>query len=159
MTAPFSFSITISILGFFVILVWRFRETHSPVTIRKIVAPPLGMSTGLCMFLIPAFRIPWSWAFVSFALGALVLVYPILRTTNMWSDLSTRSIRIKRSPIFFFVLIVLALLRFAARAWIGQFVSTTQTAALFYLLAYGMILRWRFTMVGQFRRLSPIPTD
>ena len=40
------------------VLAWRVREGRTAVTLRKIVIPPLGMATGFCMFLVPAFRIP-----------------------------------------------------------------------------------------------------
>ena len=45
--------------------------------------PPLAMSTGFVMFLSPEFRVPWSWAAGAFVLGALVLSYPLLRTSRL----------------------------------------------------------------------------
>jgi membrane protein CcdC involved in cytochrome C biogenesis len=159
MNAPFASSLVLSLVGFLTILAWRIRETHSPLTLRKIVAPPMGMSTGLCMFAAPAFRVPWPWALVSVSLGATILAYPLLRTTDLHADPTTGTLKMKRSPAFFFVFVGVALLRFIARAWISQLVSVPQTAALFFLLAYGMILRWRFAMARQFCRLSPIHGD
>jgi len=35
------------------------RETRSPVSVKKIVVPPMGMATGFAMFLMPAFRVPF----------------------------------------------------------------------------------------------------
>ena len=32
----------------------RMKASHRPVTIRKILIPPLGMSTGFLMFVVPA---------------------------------------------------------------------------------------------------------
>jgi len=46
-------------------IAWRLRETSRPVSMRKIVGPPLGMSTGLAMFLAPAARVRWAWAGVA----------------------------------------------------------------------------------------------
>lgn len=159
MNSHLLFSVVGPIVGFFVILLWRVRETQSPVTIIKIVAPPLGMSTGFCMFFAPPFRLPWSWALVSLAIGATVLAYPLLRTTRLWADVSKGTVMVKRSPAFFLVFVILALVRFFARAWIGQYISVTQTAALFYLLAFGMIVHWRIAMVRQFLRVSCVATS
>ncbi|MBS1859683.1 MAG: DUF1453 family protein, partial [Acidobacteria bacterium] len=65
-----AFGITGSIFGALAVLVWRVRESRSAVSLKKIVIPPLGMATGFCMFVVPAFRIPWAWAGVAFAIGA-----------------------------------------------------------------------------------------
>ena len=40
------------------VLVWRWHETRTPVTLKKIVIPPLGMATGFCMFFAPQMRVP-----------------------------------------------------------------------------------------------------
>ena len=49
----------------------------------------------------------------------------------------------KRSSAFFAVIIVLAVVRYLARGFFDRFLSLEQTGAIFYLLAFGMILRWR----------------
>ena len=121
---------------------------------RKIVAPPLGMSTGLCMFVVPAFRLPILWAVAAIIAGATLLAYPLLRTSRLHLDPASGSVSIQRSPAFFFVFGALALLRLGAHAWIGSFLSLPQTAGLFFLLAYGMILRWRIDMVREFKGLT-----
>ena len=35
---------------------FRLREARRPLTARRIVLPPLGMSTGAFMYLVPNFR-------------------------------------------------------------------------------------------------------
>lgn len=59
-----------SLLGAAAVIAWRFRETRSPVSTRKILIPPLGMSTGFSMFIAPGARVPWSWAAFAFFAGA-----------------------------------------------------------------------------------------
>src|SRR4051812_2322694 len=76
-------SVASAILGFFAVMAWRIREGRTAVTIRKIVIPPLGMSTGFCMFLVPAFRVHWTWAATAFLAGAIVLAYPLIRTSRL----------------------------------------------------------------------------
>ncbi len=64
-------------------LTWRMRETRSPVSARKIVIPPLGMATSFSMFLLPAFRVPWTRAIGAFLLGAGAFAYPFLLTSHL----------------------------------------------------------------------------
>ena len=61
-----------SLVGLAAVLVWRIREARGPVSLKKIIIPPLGMATGFSMFVVPAFRIPWTWAVAAFIVGAVV---------------------------------------------------------------------------------------
>jgi membrane protein CcdC involved in cytochrome C biogenesis len=141
-----------SIAGAIAVLVWRVRETRTPVSARKIIIPPLGMATGFSMFLAPPFRVPWLWALVAFLSGALVLAYPLLRTSRLTRDGDT--VMAQRSHAFFAVIIVLAGIRVAARNYLDSVLSVQQSAGLFFILAFGMILRWRTEMFLQYRALT-----
>jgi len=141
-----------SIAGFVAVMAWRIREGRTAVTMRKIVIPPLGMATGFCMFLAPAFRVPLAWAAASFVIGALVLAYPLLRTSRLTLD--GESVMMQRSRAFFVIIVVLAVVRILARGYLDQVISVEQTAALFFVLAFGMILRWRMSMFFEYRRLT-----
>src|SRR5438270_7093287 len=72
-----------SLVGLAAVIMWRVRETRSPVSTKKIVIPPLGMATGFSMFIVPGFRIPWAWAGTAFLIGAFALAYPLLLTTRL----------------------------------------------------------------------------
>lgn len=133
------------------VLAWRVRETKSPLSTPKIVIPPLAMSTGFSMFLMPAFRVPWLWAVGAFLLGALVLSYPLGRTSTL--ERRGDVVVMQRSRAFLVILVGLLAVRIALRGYIGQLVSPRQTAAIFFILAFGMILRWRVGMYRQYRRL------
>ena len=145
-------SVATAVLGFFVILAWRIREGRTPVTLRAIVIPPLGMATGFCMFLAPPFRVPWSYAAVAFLLGALALAYPLIRSSRL--TMQGNVVMVQRSRSFFVVLIALAVIRIAAHAYLDTLISVPQTAGLFFILAFGMILRWRTSMLLEYRRLT-----
>ncbi len=144
-----------AVVGAVVIMLWRVRETRRPVTARKIIIPPLGMSTGLCMFLVPQLRIPLSWALYALASGALVLAYPLIKTSRLTRN--GEAVMLERGRAFIWILVGLVVVRLSARAYVGRFVSPTQTAAIFFLLAYGMIVRWRATMWFQYRALLAQP--
>jgi membrane protein CcdC involved in cytochrome C biogenesis len=145
-------TLTSAVLGFLVIMAWRIGESRSAVTARKIVIPPLGMATGFCMFLVPAFRMPWTWALAAFLVGGLLLAEPLVRTSHL--KLVGETVMMHRSPAFFFVIVVLALVRFLARGYLDRFITIEQSGGLFFILAFGMIVRWRVTMYLAYRRLT-----
>lgn len=141
-----------SMLGAGAVLVWRARETRSPVTAPKIVIPPLGMATGLAMFAYPPTRIPLSWALAAFAIGALVFSPVLVRTSRL--AIEGDAIMLQRSKAFLAILLGLVAVRLAARAWVEQYVDPFQTGALFFLLALGTVLVWRTQMLLEYRRLK-----
>ena len=146
-----------SLAGMAAVFVWRVREGRSAVTARKIIIPPLGMATGFCMFAVPGFRVPWTWFALAFLVGAVALAYPLLATSRLERD--GDAIMMKRSGAFFAVVIVLAAIRFLARGYLDTIITVEQTAALFFVLAFGMILRWRMSMLMEFRALTAQPAE
>jgi len=152
MQLPLGSSIFVSLAGLVVVIIWRLREVRSAVSLRKIIIPPLGMATGFCMFFVPAFRIPWSWAGAAFLIGAVALAYPLLLTTRLIRQ--GDAIMMKRSSAFLAVLFVLAAIRFLARGYFDTILTVQQSAALFFVLAFGMIVRWRTRLLIEFRRLT-----
>lgn len=133
-------------------IVWRVREARSAVSVRKIILPPLGMATGFSMFLVPAFRIPWVWAGFSFVIGAFCLAYPLLKTSRLVRQ--GEEVMMQRSSAFFAVILVLAAIRILARRYFDTFLTVQQTGALFFVLAFGMIVRWRAQMLVEYRKLT-----
>lgn len=139
------------VVGGIVIILWRVRETRVPVTAKSIVIPPLGMSTGFGMFFAPVMRVPWTWAVAALLAGALLLALPLIHSTQLVPRDGV--VYMRRSRAFLVILLVLLGIRLALHDYIGHLVSPLQTAALFYLLAFGMIVRWRATMYVQFRAI------
>jgi len=140
-----------SLAGLIAVLTWRVREARGAVSIRKIVIPPLGMATGLAMFVVPAFRIPWAWGIIAFLTGAAALAYPLLLTSRLVRQ--GDAVMMQRSNAFFGVILVLAAIRLLARGYLDTVLSAPQTGAVFYLLALGMIVRWRVQMLLEYRKL------
>lgn len=145
-----------SVLGALAVMAWRVRETTRPVTVRKIVIPPLGMSTGFSMFLYPPTRIPFTWALVAFLFGVLVLSYPLVKSSKLTRVGDT--VMLKRSPAFLWIIVGLFAVRFAARRYVEQYVDPLQTGALFFVLAFGMIVTWRVRMYLEYKRLISQPS-
>jgi membrane protein CcdC involved in cytochrome C biogenesis len=151
MQLPGEMSIVASLLGLAGVILWRVREGRTAVSIEKIVFPPLGMATGFSMFLAPAFRIPWIWAGIAFLTGAFALAYPLLRTSRLIRQGDV--VMMQRSKAFFVVILALAAIRFLARGYCNSFLSLQRSGALFFVLAFGMIVRWRATMLLEYRKL------
>lgn len=135
---------------------WRLAESRRPVTTRSILLPPLGMSTGFLMFVAPATHVPWTWAAAALLLGAAVLAIPLARSSSLVRV--DGRIELKRSRAFLWILLGLVAVRFVLRAEVERHLSLPQTGAIFFLLAFGMIARWRIAMLLAYRRLVAEPS-
>ena len=152
MVSPALTTAVVSLFGLCAVLAWRVREGRTAMTLRKIVIPPLGMATGFCMFIAPAFRIPWAWAAAAFLVGAIALAYPLLLTTRLIRQ--GDAIMMKRSGAFLAVIFILAAVRFLARGYFDTLLTVQQSAGLFFILAFGMIVRWRAKLLIDFRKIT-----
>ena len=143
--------IATSVAGAAAVLLWRLRETSRPISVKGILLPPLGMSTGLGMFVVPAFRVPWTWALGAFATGALALAYPLIRSSKL--SVVNGELMMQRSRAFLAILLGLAALRIGLRDYLGHLLPPRETASVFFLLAFGMIVRWRLWMYFRYRAI------
>jgi membrane protein CcdC involved in cytochrome C biogenesis len=144
-------SVGAAIVGTLAILAWRVRESRRPVSLRSLIIPPLGMSTGFSMFAVPAFRIPWTWGLAAFVVGAFVFAYPLVSSPQL--TMEDGLIMMRRSRWFLAVILALAAVRLGLRQYISGLISVQQTAGLFFVLAFGMIVRWRTTLLLEYRQL------
>jgi membrane protein CcdC involved in cytochrome C biogenesis len=142
-----------SAIGMSAVVAWRIRETRRALSVPAIVLPPLGMSTGFIMFVRPEFRLPPMWAAVAFLAGFLVFSYPLIRTSRLTRV--ENQVLLRGSRTFLLVILVLAALRLALHGYVEHIVSPMQTAGIFFVLAFGMIVRWRADMLIKYRALCP----
>jgi membrane protein CcdC involved in cytochrome C biogenesis len=145
-------SMGVAVLGALAVLAWRLHESRRPVSLRGLIIPPLGMSTGFSMFAVQAFRVPWTWGLSAFVLGAALLAQPVIHTSRLTREGDV--VMMRRSPWFIVIILVLAALRLALREYVGTLISPQQTAGLFFILAFGMIVRWRSSLFFQYQRLT-----
>ena len=141
-----------ALIGTLAILVWRVRESRRPVSLGSLIIPPLGMSTGFSMFAMPAFRIPWTWGLAAFVLGAFVFAYPLVSSPQL--TIEDGLIMMRRSRWFLVVILGLAAVRLGLREYVSSIISVQQTAGLFFVLAFGIIVRWRTTLLMEYRQLT-----
>ena len=157
MFLPSATAITGSVASLIAILTWRVQEGRRPVSVKKIVIPPMGMATGFSMFIVPAFRIPLLWGAIAFLVGAVALAYPLLVTSRL--VLQGEVVMMQRSNAFFTVILGLAAIRLLARGYLDTVLSVQQTGAVFFVLAFGMIVRWRARMLLEYRKLTRAHAD
>lgn len=142
------------VIGIFmatIVLMVRMRASKKPASLKKIILPPFFMSTGFAMFLYPPMHVHVTYALFAFFVGAL-LSYPLIVTSKF--EVVGRDIYLKRSKAFFFILVGLVLLRLALKSYVGMYVSMEETAGLFFILAFGMIVPWRVAMYFEYVKLN-----
>lgn len=130
----------------------RMKASHRPVTIRKILIPPLGMSTGFLMFVVPETHVPWLWALIALLVGWFIFSYPLIRSTKF--ERINGEIFATRSRSFVFILLGLLAVRLILHEVIQRYVTIPQTGGLFFLLAFGMIVRWRVYMYKHYQEVA-----
>jgi len=86
-----------------------------------------------------------------------VLAWPLARTSQLVR--SGDAVVMRRSRAFLWILLGLVAVRYGARAYVEQFMTTPQTGGVFFLLAFGAIVRWRVAMLLAYLKLRDPPED
>lgn len=144
-------TLLIPLIAGIMVIFLRLRASGRPTSLRKIVLPPIGMSTGLMMFLVPATRIPWTWGVAAFLVGAVFFSYPLIRSTRL--ERVGYKVYLQRSKAFLWIIVIMLAVRIALHDWVERHISVMQTGGVFYLLAFGMIVVWRYAMLKAYIRL------
>lgn len=136
-----------AVMAFFI----RMRAAKKPVSVKKIVLPPFFMSTGFLMFVYPPTHVPVTYAIAAF-FGGAVLSYPLIATSGF--EVVGDEVYMKRSKMFLFILVGLIAIRVLLKSYIGLYIDPMETAGLFFILAFGMIVSWRIAMYFSYIRLQ-----
>lgn len=147
-------SVIVSALAGLTLIILRIRAGKQPTSLRKIVMPPLGMATGFIMFAFSATHIPWVWGLSAFLTGMLIFAFPLIVTTRL--ERVESEIYVRRSKAFIFIMLTLFIIRLSLHGVVEKYMSIPQTGAIFYLLAFGMIIPWRLAMISDFMRLKKL---
>ena len=129
----------------------RMRAAKKPASIKKIILPPLFMSTGAFMFVFPVFRVSWNQVIEAILVGVVFSIF-LIRTSKF--EVRGEDIYLKPSKSFIAILFGLLVLRIILKLVIGQTISFGETSGMFFLLAFGMILTWRLAMLKEYIRLE-----
>lgn len=129
----------------------RLKASKRPISVKRIILPPLFMSTGALIFLFPEFQLQWIKAIEAASLGA-VLSFFLIRSSRF--EIQGRNIFLIPSKSFIFILFGLLLVRIIFKLIIGSKISFGETSSMFYLLGFGMIFTWRTIMLFQYIQLK-----
>lgn len=138
------------IMGILAIMV-RTRSAKKPASAKKIILPPLFMSTGALMFIFPFFRVSPLQVVEALAVGAL------FSTVLIWTskfEVREGEIYLKQSKAFIFILFGLLLARLVGKVVLSSTIDVGELGGMFWILAFGMIVPWRLAMFWQYKKLE-----
>ena len=143
---------TVGALGMGILAIFvRSKSAKKPASAKKIILPPLFMSTGALMFIFPFFRVAPLQIVAALAVGML------FSTVLIWTskfEVRDGEIYLKRSKAFVFILIGLLLIRLVGKVVLSDTIDVGELGGMFWLLAFGMIVPWRLAMYMQYRKLQ-----
>ncbi|KIL72587.1 hypothetical protein SD77_0624 [Bacillus badius] len=136
-------------MGITVIFI-RMKAAKKPTSANKIMLPPLFMSTGALMFVIPEFRVTSMELLEAVAVGMLFSIL-LIKTSNF--EVRDEDIYLKRSKAFPIILISLLIVRIIGKVMLSSTIDVGQLSGMFFILAFAMIVPWRIAMYRQYRSL------
>jgi membrane protein CcdC involved in cytochrome C biogenesis len=129
----------------------RMKAAKKPATAKKIILPPIFMSTGALMFIMPMFRVTPLEFVEALAIGMFFSIF-LIKTSSF--EIRDNDIYLKRSKAFMFILIGLLLIRIVMKSYLSTTIDVGELSGMFWILAFGMIVPWRIAMYRSFRKLS-----
>lgn len=132
-------------------MIMRLRSQKKPVTTKKIIIPPLAMSTGALMFIFEEFRVEPIQILEATALG---MVFSAVLIATSKFEVRDGVIFMKQSKAFPFILAGLLILRIIIKLLFSNSLDIGELGGMFYILAFAMILPWRLGMLVKFKKLK-----
>lgn len=141
------------IMAVFMTIFWnlyRVKETMRPLTIKKIVLPPLFMSTGAFMYVVPAFRLTGVDVIEAILLGAICSIF-LIKTSKF--EVKDNQIYLQRSKAFLIVILGLFIVRTGIKSILSAEIHYGELSGMFFLVAFVMIVMWRVSMFIQYKKM------
>lgn len=129
----------------------RLRASKRPASMKRIILPPIFMSTGALMFLFPVFRVTWLQVIEALAVGALFSIF-LIWTSKF--EVRKDAIYLIPSKAFIFILAGLLIVRISFKLIFSQTLPFGEISGMFFLLAFGMIATWRIAMLIKYTKLK-----
>ncbi|WP_042223677.1 CcdC family protein [Oceanobacillus manasiensis] len=129
----------------------RIRGAKKPASVKKIMLPPLFMSTGALMFIFPVFQISLSQFLEALIVGMVCSIF-LVKASRF--EIRDEAIFLIPSKSFIFILFGLLVFRIVMKLIIGGSISAGETSGMFFILAFGMIFTWRCCMLFKFLQLE-----
>lgn len=129
----------------------RTKAAKRPISPKRIILPPLFMSTGALMFLFEEFRVPLNQVIESICVGLLFSLF-LIKTTNF--EEKDEKLYVKKSRAFIIILFGLLIVRFIAKLILSSSIDVGELGGMFWILAFGMIVPWRIGMLVKYFKLK-----
>ena len=129
----------------------RLRSQKKPVNEKKIIIPPIAMSTGALMFIFEEFRVAPIQIIEASALG---IVFSLVLIATSKFEVRDHDIYMKRSKAFVFILVGLLIIRIILKLIFSNSLDVGELGGMFFILAWSMIIPWRLAMLVQFKKLK-----
>ncbi|RSD28796.1 CcdC family protein [Mesobacillus subterraneus] len=133
------------------VTIMRMKAAKKPASAKKIILPPIFMSTGALMFLFPMFRVHFLQIIEALIVGILFSIL-LIKTSKF--EIRGEDIYLKRSKAFVFILFGLLAVRVVAKLVLSSTIDFGELSGMFWILAFGMIVPWRIAMYMQFNKLK-----
>lgn len=140
-------ALMMGILAIFV----RSKSAKHPVSVKKIILPPIFMSTGALMFIFEEFRVAPLQIIEAIVVGLLFSII-LIKTTSF--EIRNEDIFMKRSKAFPFILFGLLFIRLIGKLILSSTIDVGELGGMFWILAFGMIVPWRIAMLVKFKNLE-----
>ncbi|TRM12486.1 cytochrome c biogenesis protein CcdC [Lentibacillus cibarius] len=129
----------------------RLKASKKPASVKKILLPPIFMSTGALMFLFPMFQVSWTEVVEAVLVGMVFSIF-LIKTSKF--EIRKNDIYLIPSKSFIFILFGLLIVRIVIKLVMGATIALGETSGMFFLLAFGMIVSWRLAMLYKFKKLE-----
>jgi membrane protein CcdC involved in cytochrome C biogenesis len=133
------------------VLFVRMKASKKPTNAKKIILPPIFMSTGALMFIDPVFRVTKGELIEAVVLGVFFSIF-LIKTSKF--EIRNGKIYLKPSKAFIFILVGLIVIRLGLKTYLGRTIDYRQLSGMFYLLAFSMIVPWRIAMYITYKKLE-----
>jgi membrane protein CcdC involved in cytochrome C biogenesis len=150
---PMNFVVVSSIgavfMGIFALFV-RMKAAKKPTNARKIILPPVFMSSGALMYFVPEFRLTGMEILEVVILGMLFSIL-LIKTSKF--EIRENEIFLKRSKAFIYILVGLLVVRIGLKTILSATIDYGELSGMFFLLAFSMIVPWRIAMYLDYKKL------
>ncbi|MBK3495214.1 cytochrome c biogenesis protein CcdC [Viridibacillus sp. YIM B01967] len=143
-------TVAVIFMGIMAMIV-RARSAKKPANARKIIIPPIAMSSGALMFCFEYFRVPWTQVLEAVVVG---LIFSTVLIATSKFHIVENDIFLKPSKAFFFILMGLLIVRTVAKVCLSGSFHLGELGGMFWILAFSMIVPWRIAMLVRYKKLE-----
>jgi membrane protein CcdC involved in cytochrome C biogenesis len=136
-------------MGFLALFV-RMKAAKKPTNAKKIILPPVFMSSGALMYVVPQFRLT-PMEIVEVVVVGMLFSILLIKTSKF--EIRENDIYLKRSKAFIYILVGLLVVRLGLKTILSATIDYGELSGMFFLLAFSMIVPWRIAMYLDYKKL------